>query len=129
MISIARSRIGTGRSKFAVSRERCVSPILSAAFSMARHMSAIGGPPCWWSGCHGPRVNELGRYESPSNLAYALEGLNSAIIIRFSLITPKVPLRDLPPALHLAGHGLPRVDARRFQLPQIPITAWARQTD
>src|SRR5580658_6933528 len=81
MTSIARSRIGTGRSKLAVSRERCVSPSLNAVFSIARHISAIGGPACWWSGCHGPRVNELGRYVSPSNAAYALDGIDSVDLV------------------------------------------------
>src|SRR5580658_6134466 len=82
MTSIVTSRIGTGRSKLAVRRDRCVSPSSSAAFSMARHISAIGGPACWWSGCHGPRVKELGRYELPFNATYALEGIDSVVIAK-----------------------------------------------
>src|ERR1700689_2592542 len=119
MTSIVRSRIGTGRSKLAVSRDRCVSPVLSAAFSMARHISAIGGPACWWSGCHGPRVNVLGRKELPSNAVYALAGTDSEVIFdsRPELVT------SLSPGLHSAELDRSKVGARKSRLLLVLIIA------
>src|SRR5262249_14333905 len=55
--------MGTGWTKSTVKRARWRE---SAAASMARAISADGGPPCWCSGRHGPRVRTEGMKREPS---------------------------------------------------------------
>src|SRR4051812_35763702 len=57
--------IGTGR-RMSTAMRASWPPSIPAAVSMARASSADGGPACWCSRLHGPRVYSVARRTSPS---------------------------------------------------------------